>query len=142
LTGRVRSVAAVAETRGLGFCTGASDHSRDRRVRSGAQRVYSSGGRSFDRTRPVTSGPLLDSHRTSGAACPVTCDRTRPIARGALWTPIGHWGQRVRSNGVARPITATTLCDMHCCCLSCNDRTRLVSLTSASGHHDFHCAVL
>jgi hypothetical protein len=28
LTGRVRSVAVVAEARGLGFCTGASDHSQ------------------------------------------------------------------------------------------------------------------
>jgi hypothetical protein len=68
---RVRSVAAVAEARGLGFCTGASDHSRDRRVRSGAQRVCSSRGRSDAVARPVASGPLLDSNRTPGAARPV-----------------------------------------------------------------------
>jgi hypothetical protein len=59
-------------------------------------------------------------------ARPVTCDRTRPIARGALWTPIEHWVQRVRSNGEARPVTTTALPDVHCCCLSCSDQTRLV----------------
>jgi hypothetical protein len=80
LTERVWLVAAIAEARELGFCTGTSDHSRDQRVRSGAQRVYSSHGRSdaaarpvtFDRTRPVTSGPLLDSNRTPGVTRPVS----------------------------------------------------------------------
>jgi hypothetical protein len=42
-------------------------------------------------------------------ARPVTCDRTHPIARGALWTPIGRQVQRVRSNGEAGPVTATGL---------------------------------
>jgi hypothetical protein len=96
----------------------------------------------FDQTCPVASGPLLDSDRTPGAARPVTCDRTRSIARGALWTPIRRQVQRVQLNGVVRPVTATTLFDAHYCCLSCSDRTRLVSLTGASGHHDFHCVVL
>jgi hypothetical protein len=71
LTGRVRSVAAVAEAHGLGFCTGASDHSRDQRVRSGAQRVCRSHGRS------------------DAVTCPVTCDRTRPVDEIALWTLTG-----------------------------------------------------
>jgi hypothetical protein len=61
----VRSVAAVAEARGLGFCTGASDHLWDQRIWPDAQRVCSSHDRSdavarpvtFDQTRPVMSGP-------------------------------------------------------------------------------------
>jgi hypothetical protein len=68
----------------------------------------------------------MDSDRTPGAACPVTCDKTRLIAWGALWTLIGHRVQRIRSNGEAGPITATALSDTHCCCLSYSDRTRLV----------------
>jgi hypothetical protein len=43
------------------------------------------------------------------AARPVTCDRTRLITRGALWTPIGRRVQRVQSNGEAGPVTAMTL---------------------------------
>jgi hypothetical protein len=86
LTGRVRSVAAAAEARGLGFCIGASGHSRDRHVQSGAQRVYSSRGRSdavahpvtIDWTRPVTSGPLLDSNRTPSVTRPVSF-AARPV---------------------------------------------------------------
>jgi hypothetical protein len=43
----------------------------------------------FDRTRPVTSGPLLDSDRTR-LVCPVTCDRMRPVSTGAYWTATGR----------------------------------------------------
>jgi hypothetical protein len=71
LNGRVRSVAAVAEAHELGFCTGASDHSWDRRVWSYAQRVCSSHGRS------------------DAVACPVTCDRTRLVDEISLWTLTG-----------------------------------------------------
>jgi hypothetical protein len=68
------------------------------------------------------------------AAYPVTCDRTCPIAWGALWTPIGCRVQRVRSYGEAGPVTAMTLSDSRCYYLSCSDRT----LTGASGHLVFH----
>jgi hypothetical protein len=47
------------------------------------------------------------------AVCPVTCDWTRPVAVGALWTPTGRRVQRVRSYGEARPIMATTLSLTH-----------------------------
>jgi hypothetical protein len=102
--------------------------------------------------RPVPCGPGASGHAPSGqrvSQCrsdavtrPVTCDRTRPIARGAIWTPIGRRVQRIRSNGVARPVTKTALSDAHYCCLSCSDRTYPVTLTGASGYHDFHCVVL
>jgi hypothetical protein len=75
-------------------------------------------------------------------ARPVMCDQTRLIAQGALWTPIGRWVQRVRSSGEARPVMAMALFDAHCYYLSCSDRTRLVTLTGASGHHVFHYDVL
>jgi hypothetical protein len=71
----------------------------------------------------------------------VTCDRTRPVTVGALYTPTGRRVQRVRSNAGARPVTATTPSDTHCCCLSCSDRTRPVTLTGASGHLVFNCVV-
>jgi hypothetical protein len=111
LTGRVRSVAAVAEARGLGFCTDVSDHSRDRRVRSGAQRVCRPCGRSdvvarpvtFDRTRPVTSGPLLDSNRTPGVTRPVS-SVVHPVS--ASWAR-ALCDRRVRSWRGARPVTLT-----------------------------------
>jgi hypothetical protein len=83
----------------------------------------------FDRTHPVTSGPLLDS------------DRTRPVAVGAYWTPTGRQVQRVRSDTGARPIRATATSDAHCSRLSCSDRTRPVTLTGMSGQHDFNCVV-
>jgi hypothetical protein len=72
-------------------------------------------------------GVVHDEELIGRAARPVTCDRTRPIARGALWTPTGRQVQRVRSKGEARPVTATALSDLHCYCLSCSDRTRLVT---------------
>jgi hypothetical protein len=93
--------------------------------------------------------PVSSNHRQRRAregrgpvARPVTCDRTCLIARGALWTPIESRVQRVRSNGEARPVTAMALSNAHCYYLSCSDRTRPVTLTGASGHHDFHCDVL
>jgi hypothetical protein len=103
LTGRVRSVAAVAEARGLGFCTDVSDHSRDRRVRSGAQRVCRSCGRSDAVARPVASGPLLDSNRTPGVTRPVS-SVVHPVS--ASWAR-ALCDRRVRSWRGARPVTLT-----------------------------------
>jgi hypothetical protein len=88
------------------------------------------------------NGQRVSQCRLHAGARPVTCDRTRPIARGALWTPIRRRVQRVRSNGVARPVMATALSDAHCCYLSCSDQMRPVTLTGVSGHHDFYCVVL
>jgi hypothetical protein len=66
MTGRVRSVQMQqSDARVLGFTTGVSGHSRDRHVRSGAQRE-------------------LQFARSIGhAARPVTRDRTRPVVEGA-----------------------------------------------------------
>jgi hypothetical protein len=93
LTGRVRSVAAAVEVRELGFCTGASDHSWDQRVRSGAKKVYRSRGRSDAVACPVASGPLLDSNRTlcvtrpvSSAARPVGASRARALCDRRVWS--------------------------------------------------------
>jgi hypothetical protein len=57
--------------------------------------------------RPVPHGTGASGHAPSGqrmsqcqsdtGACPVTCDRTRPITRGSLWTLIGRRVQRIRS---------------------------------------------
>jgi hypothetical protein len=59
------STSQQSGTRVLGFATSASGHSRDRRVRSGAQKE-------------------LRFARTIGrGACPVTHDRTCPIVKGA-----------------------------------------------------------
>jgi hypothetical protein len=118
-----------------------SSNHRQRRTREGRgpARPVPRGTRA---TGHVPSGQRVSQCRSDVVACPVTCDRTCPIARGALWTPIGRWVQRVRSNGVARPITATALSDVHCCCLSYSDRTCPVTLTGAFGHHVFHCVVL
>jgi hypothetical protein len=94
----------------------------------------------------ITSGrtPISivnDEELIGHAARLVTCDGTRPIAMGALWTPIGRRVQHVRSFGEVHPVTAMFLSTTHCCCLSCSDRTRPVTLTGASGHHVFHCVV-
>jgi hypothetical protein len=68
------------------------------------------------------------------ATRPVTCDQTRLIARGALWTSIGRRVQRVWSYGEASPVTTMTL-----------SLTRAVIVclvvTGASGHHVFHCDI-
>jgi hypothetical protein len=89
VTGRVRSVQRSSQARGLGFATGVSGHSRDRRVRSGALRE-------------------LQFARSIGrSARPVTHDRTRPVVEGAYWTPTGRWHCRVRSLPGARPVVAS-----------------------------------
>jgi hypothetical protein len=71
----------------------------------------------------------------------VTCDRTRPVAVGAYWTPTGCQVQRVRSNARAHPVTTTVTSDVHCSRLSCSDRTRSVTLIGASGQHVLNCVV-
>jgi hypothetical protein len=80
----------------LGFATGASGHSRDRRVRSGAQREQQ-----FARM-------------IGREARPITRDQTRPVVEGAYWTPTdagtvvsGHCLERVRSMLRGRAV----LCD-------------------------------
>jgi hypothetical protein len=90
MTGRVRSVQTQqSDTWVLGFATGASGHSWDRRVRSGAQRE-------------------LQFTRSIGrAARPVTRDRTRPVVERAYWTPTGCWQCRVRSLPRVRPVDAS-----------------------------------
>jgi hypothetical protein len=113
---------------------------RDARVKVVDRRVRSLA----DPERPVTLpvGSACLKCRSNAVAHLVTCDRTHPITRGALWTQIERQVQRVWSNGVACPVTATALSNAHCCCLSCSDRTCPVTLTGASGHHIFHCVVL
>jgi hypothetical protein len=86
-------------------------------------------------------GTVLDVELIRRVARPVTCDRTRPVTVGALWTPTGRRVQHVRSNAEARPVTATTPSDAHCCFLSCSDRTHPVTLTGASSDHVFHYIV-
>jgi hypothetical protein len=118
-----------------------SSNRRQRRTREGrgpARPVPHGTGASGN----APSGQRVSQCRSYAVACPVTCDRTCPIARGALWTLIERRVQRVRSNGVARPVSAMALSDAHCCCLSCSDQMRPVTLIGASGHHVFHCIVL
>jgi hypothetical protein len=59
------------------------------------------------------SGQRVSQCRSDAVASPVTCDRTRPITRGALWTPIGRRGvsdcarsslDSDRTPGAARPV--------------------------------------
>jgi hypothetical protein len=80
---------------------------------------------------------VLDVELIGHVAHPVTCDRTRPVMVGALWTLTECRVQRVRSNAEARPVMAMAPSDAHCCCLSYSDRTCPVTLTGASGHHVF-----
>jgi hypothetical protein len=82
--------------RGLGFTTGASGHSWDRRVRSGARGTTNVKGRS------------------DAVARPVTIDRTRQVASGCLLESTGCWHcasgqfeQCVRSGFSAREPLAT-----------------------------------
>jgi hypothetical protein len=82
---------------------------------------------------------VLDVEPIGRVARLVTCDRTRSVMVGALWTLTGHRGQRV--NTEARPVTATATSDVHYSRLSCSDRTRLVTLTGASGQHVLHCVI-
>jgi hypothetical protein len=86
-------------------------------------------------------GAELVIEPTRRATRPVTCDRTRPVAVGAYWTPTGRQVQRVRSNARTRPVMATVTSDMHCSCLSYSDRTRPVTLTGAFDQYVFHCVV-
>ena len=85
---RTRPV-STAQTRVLGFVTGASGQSRDRRVRSCAQ---------WD---------LQNTRMIGRAARPVTHDRTRPIVEGAYWTLTGRGHCRVRSLRGARPVVTS-----------------------------------
>jgi hypothetical protein len=73
----------------LGFATGASDHLRDRRVRSGVQRELR-----FART-------------IEHEARPVTHDQTRPVIEGAYWTLTGRWHYHVWSLLGVRPVVAS-----------------------------------
>jgi hypothetical protein len=85
LTGRVRSVQCSSQARGLGFATSASDHSRDRSVRSGTQRNTS------DR-----EGSLLDSDRTLALSRPVAAwSASGRCVAGARCCAIGASGRRV-----------------------------------------------
>jgi hypothetical protein len=59
--------------RGLGFTIGASGHSRDRRVRSGARGTANAKGRSDTVARPIT------------------IDQTRQVASGCLLELTRHW---------------------------------------------------
>jgi hypothetical protein len=68
-------------------------------------------------------------------ARPVGASRVQALCDRRVWS----FERRVRSNGEARPVTATALSDTCGYSLSCSDRTRPVTLTSVSGHHVFHC---
>jgi hypothetical protein len=139
----------ITEKTVTGRC-GRSDRTwQARPVSSNLRQMRAQGGRILARSVPrgtsasgrTPFGTVLVVELIGRVARPVTCDRTRPVAVGALWTPTGRRVQRVRSNVVARPVTATAPSDVHCCCLSCSDWTRPVTLTGASGHYVFHCVV-
>jgi hypothetical protein len=117
-----------------------SSNLRQTRAQEGHRpaRLVPRGTSAFGRT---PFGIVLDVELIGHVARPVTCDRTRPVTVGALWTPTGRRVQRVRSNAGARPVTATAPSNAQCCCLSCSDQTRPVTLTGASGHHVFHCII-
>jgi hypothetical protein len=72
--------------RGLGFTIGASGHSRDRHVRSGARGTTNAKGRS------------------DAVARPVTIDRTRPVVSGSLRESTGRWHCGVRLVQAACPV--------------------------------------
>jgi hypothetical protein len=69
------------------------------------------------------------------AARPITCDRTRPVAVGALWTPTGRRVQRVRSLRGARPVGASRAQAL------CDRRVRLIGRRIRSIAFDRWCAV-
>jgi hypothetical protein len=93
----------------LGFATGASGHSRDRHVRSGAQKE------------------LWFARMIVRGARPVTRDRTRPIVEGAYWTLTRCGHCRVRSLTGARPVVTSQARGVV-------QSARLVVDWSASGH--------
>jgi hypothetical protein len=104
MTGRVWSVATAVRRGSLGFCTGVFGHSRDRRVRSSAQRDYRTRG--IDRTRwhvrsvtigrvwsqKTIFGPFLYSDQTSCVPCPVS-SAARLGLRGRRRCAIGTSGR-------------------------------------------------
>jgi hypothetical protein len=71
---------------GLGFTTGSSGHSWDRRVRSGARGTTNAKGSS------------------DAVARPITIDRMLPIVSGSLLELTGRWHCGVRSVQAARPV--------------------------------------
>jgi hypothetical protein len=84
---RTRPVSARScLARGLGFTTGASSHSRDQCVRSGARGTANTKGRSDVVVRPVT------------------IDRTRPVVSGSLLESTGRWHCGVWSVQAAHPV--------------------------------------
>jgi hypothetical protein len=125
---------------------GRSDRTRQARsVSSNLRQMRAQGGHGAARPVPhgtsasgrTPFGTVLDIELIGRVARPVTCDRTRSVTVGALWTPTGRRVQRVRSNAEARSVMVTAPSDMYYCCLSCSDRTRPLTLTGASGHHVF-----
>jgi hypothetical protein len=85
---RTRPVSTTQQSgaRVLGFATGASSHSQDRRVRSGTQRE------------------LQNARMIRRAARLITRDQTCPVIEGAYWTLTGCWYCRVRSLHGAHPV--------------------------------------
>jgi hypothetical protein len=49
-------------------------------------------------------GAVHDEELIGRVVRPVTCDRTRPVAMGALWTVTGRWHCRVSALRGARPV--------------------------------------
>jgi hypothetical protein len=86
-------------------------------------------------------GAVFDVETIGRVARPVTCDRTRPVTVGDLWTLTGRRVQRVRSNTEVRPVMATATSEAHCSRLSCSDQTHIVTLTGASGQHILHYVI-
>jgi hypothetical protein len=99
----------------LGFATGTSDHLRDRRVWSCAQKE------------------LRFIRMIGRAARPVTHDRTRPTVEGAYWTLTRHGHYRIRSLREARPVMSLRA---RYCAIGASGRLSDASgrLTGASGH--------
>jgi hypothetical protein len=54
--------------------------------------------------------PVSNATRSDAVARPVTCDRTRPVIVGALWTPTGCRVKRVRSRQRLSLTRAVTVC--------------------------------
>jgi hypothetical protein len=124
-----------------------------------ARPVLHGTGASGQASRGVESAGVMIER----GARPVMYDQTRPVVEGAYWTQTGRWhcrvrsllrglvvlndrrvrsvDQHVRSYARARPVIAMVTSDAHCSRLSCSDRTRPVTPTGASGHHDLNCVV-
>jgi hypothetical protein len=117
LTGRVRSVQRSSQARGLGFVTGASDHSWDRSVRSGTQR--NSAWRRAERTRGTSGHTRSDASGHEG--CLLGSDRTLALSRPVVaWSASGRCVAGARhcafgasgrlSSGSGHAVTVGTLC--------------------------------